>query len=156
LSQTAKVFDFESDFAGSLRCIPMAVRLKLDLCGVKVSLRQWNRFMRDERDLLLKQPCDTPASTDVYRDYVAGVIESRTGEKATLLPVEVHPDWSDDSRVPAQVSDYFALKSLPPLSAAQWSGLEPVQRFVLVKLTRPGHHNDNFLPALREFGLLSR
>lgn len=29
-----------------------------------------------------------------------------------------------------------------------------LQRFALYKLTRPGHDNDNFLPAMREFGLV--
>jgi hypothetical protein len=28
------------------------------------------------------------------------------------------------------------------------------QRFALFKLTRPNHDNDNFIPAMREFGLL--
>jgi hypothetical protein len=31
-------FDFEADFVGDLRCIPMAVRRKLDLVGVKLKL----------------------------------------------------------------------------------------------------------------------
>ncbi len=34
------MFDFESDFVASLRCIPMCVRFKLDLCEIKLSLRQ--------------------------------------------------------------------------------------------------------------------
>ena len=43
------LFDFERDFAGSLRCIPMIARQKLDIVGIKLSLRQWSRFTRDER-----------------------------------------------------------------------------------------------------------
>jgi hypothetical protein len=31
-----RVFGFEADFAGDLRCLPMAVRRKLDLAGVKL------------------------------------------------------------------------------------------------------------------------
>jgi hypothetical protein len=34
-----------------------------------------------------------------------------------------------------------------------WNELAPLQRFALVKLTRGGHENANFLPALREFGM---
>jgi hypothetical protein len=156
LTQTSKVFAFESDFAGSLRCIPMAVRLKLDLCGVKVSLRQWSRFAREERDQLLQLACDTPASSAAYRAYVSGIIETRTGAKADAIPVESDPQWRDESCVPAQVSAYFTAQDLPPLSLRHWIELSPLQRFVLIKLTRPNHHNDNFLPALQEFGLLSR
>jgi hypothetical protein len=156
LTEPATVFAFESDFAGSLRCIPMAVRLKLDLCGIKVSLRQWSRFAREERDQLLQLSCDTPASSKAYRDYVVGIVETRTGAKADAIPVESDPQWRDESRVPVQVGAYFAAQGLPPLSLTQWIQLSPLQRFVLIKLTRPNHHNDNFLPALQEFGLLSR
>jgi len=70
--------------------------------------------------------------------------------------VDPHPAWIEESHVPAQVSDYFNAQGLAPLSLAQWQGLAPLQRYALIKLTRPGHSNDNFLPALREFGCLSR
>ena len=41
-----QLFAFESDFVATLRCVPMAVRFKLDRCGIKLSLRQWSRFSR--------------------------------------------------------------------------------------------------------------
>ena len=37
------IFGFEADFARDLRCIPMAVRRKLDLVGVKLGLPQIGR-----------------------------------------------------------------------------------------------------------------
>jgi hypothetical protein len=84
-----QIFDFERDFAGSLRCIPMIVRFKLDQCGVKLSLRQWSQL------------CQRP------------------GPRPPCLSI-----W------------------------ARWT---PLQRFALFKLTRAGHDNDNFGPALVEF-----
>jgi hypothetical protein len=32
--------------------------------------------------------------------------------------------------------------------------LTPLQRFALFKLTRPGHSNENFIPAMWEFSIL--
>ncbi|GCD54512.1 hypothetical protein NBRC3188_3209 [Acetobacter pasteurianus NBRC 3188] len=55
------LFNFEMDFATSLRCIPMIVRMKLDLCGVKLSLRQWCRFTRQEQEILVIQSVTTLA-----------------------------------------------------------------------------------------------
>lgn len=153
MSDAAVIFDFESDFAGALYCIPMSVRLKLDNAGVKVSLKQWNKLARDERDQLLVRPCDTLADRRAYHDYLVAAIEARTGDKASRLPVEPHPEWLDDSRIPVQVSEYFAAEGRSPLTVPQWAALAPLQRYVLTKLTRPGHRNENFLPALREFGL---
>jgi hypothetical protein len=153
LSDADVIFDFESDFAGALYCIPMSVRLKLDNVGVKVSLKQWNKLARDERDQLLIRPCETPTDRGAYHDYLVAAIEARTGDKAGELAVAEHPEWLDDSRIPVQVSDYFADEGRSPLTLPQWTGLAPLQRYVLIKLTRPGHRNENFLPALREFGL---
>ena len=147
------IFAFESDFAGALYCIPMSVRLKLDNVGVKVSLKQWNKLERDERDQLLVRSCDTPTDRRAYHDYLIAAIEARTGDKASELAVAEHPEWLDASRIPGQVSEYFAAEGRRPLTLPQWAELAPLQRYVLIKLTRPGHRNENFLPALREFGL---
>jgi hypothetical protein len=154
VSDAQTIFGFESDFAGSLYCIPMSVRLKLDEVGVKVSLKHWNKLSREERDQLLIRPCDAEPSRRSYRDYLVAALKARTGAEAQALPIEPDPAWADAGRVPAQVSEYFRSYRLVPLSQPQWSGLTPLQRFVLIKLTRPGHSNDNLLPALREFGLL--
>lgn len=147
------IFEFESDFAGALYCIPMSVRMKLDDVGVKVSLKQWNKLAREERDQLLVRPCDSPSNRRAYHDYLVAAIESRTGATPGELPVESNPEWLDDSRIPAQVGDYFIAEGRSALTLPQWAALAPLQRFVLIKLTRPGHRNENFLPALREFGL---
>jgi len=153
VNNPSTVFQFESDFAGALYCIPMSVRLKLDNVGVKVSLKQWNKLARDERDQLLIRPCDSPADCRAYHDYLVAAIEARTGDKASELAVTEHPEWLDASRIPLQVSEYFAAEGRSTLTVPQWAGLAPLQRYVLIKLTRPGHRNENFLPALREFGL---
>ncbi|MDJ0543718.1 MAG: nitrate reductase associated protein, partial [Microcystis sp. M53601_WE4] len=36
----------------------------------------------------------------------------------------------------------------------QWQKLPPSQRFALIKLSRPGHENLNFYPALKEFHIV--
>jgi hypothetical protein len=153
MSEPPVIFAFESDFAGALYCIPMSVRLKLDNVGVKVSLKQWNKLARDERDQLLVRPCEAPADRRAYHDYLIAAIEARTGDRAGELPIESHPEWLDASRIPVQVSEYFVAEGRSPLTLPQWAGLAPLQRYVLIKLTRPGHRNENFLPALREFCL---
>jgi hypothetical protein len=73
------LFEFEQDFVDSLRCIPMAVRFKLDLCGIKVSLRQWSRFTLADRSQMLAASCDTPAHVEQYRLDLIDRIAQRTG-----------------------------------------------------------------------------
>lgn len=154
MNTTSEIFQFEKDFAGALYCIPMAVRRKLDLCGVKVSLKQWNRFALDERERMVEQRCETASEIDDYGRYVASVIENRTGEPAQLLERDDGAEWNGTNSVPERVVDYSLERDVTPPTPAQWAKLSPLQRFAIFKLTRPGHSNENFEPAMREFGLI--
>jgi hypothetical protein len=40
------------------------------------------------------------------------------------------------------------------LTLEQWAALTPLQRFALIKLSRPSHENKNFPRAIAEFHLL--
>lgn len=148
------LFAFESDFTGTLRCIPMIVRLKLDLCGIKLSLRQWSRFTRDDRAALVEGPCETAAEAAAYGAALSGLIAERAGEIAVSLPIDPALAWADSSEVPERVAAYVEGLGLAALTVGQWAGLSALQRFAVFKLTRPGHDNDNLVPAMREFGLL--
>jgi len=148
------MFQFEQDFASALRCIPMAVRFKLDQCGVKLSLRQWSRFDPEERDRLLGLRCEDSAEIDAYRSELEQLIQLRSTQQTEYLPIEADPPWADASSVPVPVIQYAAGLQVSPPSQTQWAGLSPLQRFALLKLSRAKHDNVNFLPAMREFGLL--
>jgi len=154
MSTSSEIFQFEKDFAGALYCIPMVVRRKLDRCGVKLSLKQWNKFSLDEREQMVAQECETSREVDDYGRYVVSVIEKRTDEPAQLLTRDNGDEWNDTSSVPQRVTDYSIERDVTPPTVAQWAKLTPVQRFAIFKLTRPGHTNENFVPAMREFGLI--
>jgi hypothetical protein len=148
------VFEFEKDFVGSLNCIPMSVRLKLDCCGVKLSLKQWNQLPPEERARLLSLPCDSAEAAADYRQRLVSMVEARTGSAPASLAIDASPEWAADGCIPEQLSAHLAALHLPSLTVTQWARLGRLQRFALLKLSRPAHDNDNFVPALREFGLL--
>jgi hypothetical protein len=146
----AHFFQFESDFVESLRCIPMQVRLKLDTCGIKLKLQQWNQFSQDDRMSLVDLPCESDQQIQFYREFLCKLVQERTGAIATELPVDPNPSWLEPMTIPQDVSEKSAAMNVP-LSVEQWSSLTPVQRFALIKLSRSSHENHNFLPALKEF-----
>ncbi len=146
-------FKFEADFVDSLRCIPMVVRFKLDSCGVKLKLGEWNRFTPLECDELVNLPCGESSEITAYRDYLCGLIFQHTGSAATLLEVDAHPAWLNDREIPSTI-EVKAAESGVVITQSQWVNLSPLQRFALIKLTRSSHENNNFLPALQEFGLV--
>ncbi|MEM6448940.1 MAG: nitrate reductase associated protein [Cyanobacteria bacterium P01_D01_bin.105] len=150
---TSPYFDFEQDFVGSLRCIPMQVRHSLDTCGVKLKLAHWNAFTEEERRSLVEWPCDTKVAADVYRDRLQSLIAARCGAPAKTLDIPASPPWQDRAQIPTQVVDKFRAQNVP-LSLAQWSNLSELQRFALIKLSRASHENSNFMPAVKEFGLI--
>jgi len=145
-------FNFEQDFVGSLRCIPMRVRHSLDTCGVKLKLEHWNKFTEDERRSLVDWPCETKAAADTYRDRLQALITERCGAPAKTLNISAAPPWRETACIPEQVTDKFKSQNVP-LSSKQWANLSELQRFALIKLSRPSHENSNFMPAVREFGL---
>ncbi|MFT8808881.1 nitrate reductase associated protein [Gluconobacter sp.] len=148
------IFRFERDFSASLRCIPMIARQKLDLVGVKLSLRQWSRFTREERGQLAELPCETSAEQDVYRGFVVQLIEARSDEPPVWLATQSFEDWQEATRIPEMVKGQALADGVAAPTAAQWKALTPLQRFALVKLARSKHENENFVPAMQEFGIL--
>jgi hypothetical protein len=151
----ARLFAFESDFVATLRCIPMAVRFKLDRVEIKLSLRQWSRFTREDRRALLLAPCETESEVTAYRDTLRDLVAARAGDTAKPLAEQPPPVWTEARRTPEAVTRFAGSLGTHRPSDRQWAGLSELQRFVLVKLTRDNHDNINFLPAMREFGLIS-
>lgn len=153
-STDTQMFAFESDFVATLRCVPMAVRLKLDLCGIKLTLRQWSRFTRGDRFALLMRRCAGPGEIAAYREVLTALIAARTGEVARVLAETPCGGWDLAERTPEVVANYARSLGLAPPTAGQWAALSRLQRFALIKLTRDNHDNVNFEPAMREFGLI--
>ncbi len=147
------IFNFEKDFEGTLRCIPMVVRFKLDHCGVKLTLRQWSRFSTPERRELVEAACASPGEIGAYGARLRQLIEARAGEPAQAVALDPAPAWRQADEVPDRVDRLARERGVVPPTQERWARLTPLQRFALLKLTRDGHDNDNFVPALQEFGV---
>jgi hypothetical protein len=149
-----KFFEFESDFAESLRCIPMQIRFRLDTCGVKLKLSQWNQLSQSDRRYLVELPCETEAEIQAYRQKLQELILQQTGEKPGDLAIAALPAWLDVAEIPESVQEKALEQSGKEISLEQWNLLVPLQRFALIKLSRSQHENRNFLPALNEFKII--
>ncbi|WAS94187.1 nitrate reductase associated protein [Nannocystis poenicansa] len=149
------LFAFEGDFQTDLRCIPMAVRHQLDLCGIKLSLKEWVKLGPEQRSAVVALLDDSVHADPVGRfdAAVVAMVEQRMGEPPARIAVDPAPPWADTARVPDDVATKAAAEGVA-LSPAQWAALAPLQRFALYKLSRSSHKNENFVPACREFGIL--
>ena len=148
-------FKFEEDFMEeNVRCIPMVVRFKMDLAGIKLKLGEWGRFRTAERIELALLPVTNPQETEHYRNYLSSLVVNHTQKTATPLSIDQNPEWKNRVQIPLMIiekSIEFGLN----ISIYQWQSLTDIQRFALLKLCRPGHENKNFPIAAVEFGLMN-
>ncbi len=150
----SQLFKFEEEFMkDSIRCIPMIARFKLDACGIKLKLSEWNEFHPNERTSLTTLPAKTEAELLNYRKHVQQLVKNHSGEEATDLPLEKNTAWSILNQL--QESLLEKLKEFNwTITVPQWQSLSDLQRFVLLKLSRANHENKNFPKAMKEFGLV--
>jgi hypothetical protein len=148
----SRCFRFEEDFTASLRCIPMAVRRKLDLAGVKLRLAHWTALDRQERQRLLDWP-DQEQDVQALRLWLLERTAALPEGPARCLPQAIAEPWQQQDCWPEVV-----LRSAEQLGLALrpggWQTLEELQRFALVKLSHPGHEHRNLPLALGEFDLI--
>jgi hypothetical protein len=137
------IFQFEQDFVADWRCIPMVVRYRLDTCGLKLKLAHWHALSLGQRQWLVDTPCDTLELQKQYTLQLQAWVMEQTGQPIGTIAVE--PVWLQDQVVPPDLAATITL--------SQWQRLTPLQRFALIKLSRPGHEHRNLPLALREFGL---
>lgn len=145
-------FAFEADFTADLRCIPMAVRRKLDLAGVKLKLVHWNGLSADERQRLLAWG-DAPEAIDDLRRWLLERSRALPQGPAGTLEPATGCDWQQGEVLPErlrQSCDQLGLRLRPGC----WESLSELERFALVKLSHPGHEHRNLPRALAEFRAL--
>ena len=149
----SQLFKFEEEFMkDSIRCIPMIARFKLDACGIKLKLSEWSRFSMDERTSLTTLPAKTEVEVSNYRKHVQQLVKTHTGEETTDLPLEQNPAWSILNQLPEPLLEKSKEFNWN-ITLLEWQSLSDLQRFVLLKLSRPNHANKNFPKAMKEFGL---
>ena len=144
-------FDFEAEFRESLDCIPMSMRVKLDCCGLKLSLEQWRSLPRPLREVLLETPVETPRQAT----HLARLLSQR-GQRLgwpELPQLQAEDILTDDPHVvPHAISMRCTAEAWPGMQIEQWAALTPLQRYVLRKLAGQ-RSSRNWQPALVEFGV---
>jgi len=126
-------FDFENEEYATLELIPMSVRRKLDLAGVKLHLNQWQALSRTERLAVCHFPADSSEEREVLAAFLAEAVKRcGGGELSTMTPA---PDTAADAGyMPPEVA---RLISELQLNGENWSRrFDPDERYALAKLTR--------------------
>ncbi|AUX26227.1 hypothetical protein SOCEGT47_067880 [Sorangium cellulosum] len=147
-----KRFAIEGDVHGSLDLVPLAVRRKLDLAGLKLSLAGWQALSRAERLALCQLPVDTDEDIAVYAEVLRG-FAARAG--VALSPLAGAPvrraDW-DLAGVRARLSARLGPGGAPDDDAL--GRLTEEERYAIYKLADPARGPEKLRALLGELGLL--
>ena len=148
LDQSRHCFAFEQDFIGSWRCIPLCVRRKLDLVGLKLKLSHWLEMSHEQRQDLVDWD-DSPDHLAQMRDQLrAWTASMADGVLKDLPPAQTEP-WQLTDQLPDQLLDAARRRGID-LTTQAWMRMRELDRFALCKLARPGHDHHNLEAAFSE------
>ncbi len=109
--------------------ITMAVRMKLDLVGLKISLEDWQALGESERDRLHAMSADDEVLGGFANELRAAMLAAERGEPSELSERKRRgPDaWRDPGPVPESVTAASARTGVE----VDWPGGDRFTRFVL-------------------------
>lgn len=141
-------FAFEQDFVGNWRCIPLCVRRKLDLIGLKLKLNHWLAMSQEQRQQLVDWD-DKPQALESLAAHCRSLTREMADGEAKALPPASGEPWQISSAVAEHVEQAAQIRQIN-LNLGQWSQLNELERFALCKLARPGHDHHNLEAAFSE------
>jgi hypothetical protein len=142
-------FNFEGDIHSSLSCVPLVVRRKLDLAGLKISLAGWQALSRAERLALCHLPADTDDDMAVYTEALRGFAE-RAGVPLSPLPAAPARNAWD---TPLVIDRLRSRLGPGGVDEAAIGGLTEEERYALHKLAEPSRDVEKLVLLVRELGL---
>jgi hypothetical protein len=89
-----------------------------------------------------------------YRETLRSQVFQYFNTYPSDLPIDQEPAWIQIEEIPIRVVQHAQELNFA-IDTSQWRLLTPLQRFALIKLSTSNHENNNFLPALQEFRMLS-
>ena len=141
-------FSFEQDFIGNWRCIPLCVRRKLDLVGIKLKLNHWLALEQPQRQQLVDWS-DAPSEWAGFRQHLRDLTVGMADGIVKDLPPAVDAPWQCMDQVPLAIAEAADQRGVA-LSVEGWARLSELDRFALCKLARPGHDHHNLDAAFTE------
>ena len=139
-------FPFE-DGAETLEFMPLSMRRKLDLAGLKIHLAGWQALARAERLALAHLPVESQEERDAFVEVLRGFC-ARAEVKVEPLPGGPidGSGWSGQ-RVPDAVR---ARRDIPP---ERWSALGDEERYILLRLAEKQRGAERFDAAVQSLRL---
>ncbi|HEY7316958.1 MAG TPA: nitrate reductase associated protein [Candidatus Binatia bacterium] len=143
-------YKHESTIYPSLSRIPLDVRMKLDVTGIKISLKDWLAFSIEERKVVCHLPVDTEDEKQIFSSYLDFLSRRYCGAPVATTPAISATLWESAHQVPGPVAG----KSAPntrPVTIEEWRHWKSHQRYALYKTALSQSEPEQFFAVLEEF-----
>jgi hypothetical protein len=141
-------FAYEAEFYPGLSRLPLHVRMKLDLTGIKISLKDWLAFSVEERTVLCHLPIDIVEERTAFSSYVDFLSRKYRGQPAAVTEVMTSTFW-EQTVVPKPVAERSAAVA-SAVTLAEWSRWQDHQRYALYKTAVSKSQPEAFEKVLNE------
>jgi hypothetical protein len=142
-------FGYEEEYKDDLRFIPMRMRYRLDLAGLKIGLEAWQRLPLQDRLSLSAAPVATATEADGFRKRVNAALKACTAlEAAETAPVDPAA-WGNAVYAPESVRTACVAAGLR-FDESAWKRMTDFQRYALLKLSASSRQPEAFARTWRE------
>ena len=142
-------FRCESEFYPALSRLPYHVRMKLDLAGVKFSLKDWLAFSFEERMVLCHLPIDAEDECQAFIAYLEFLSRKYLGAQLPLTAPVNRLLWDDANLIPESVAAKSAARN-QSVTRAEWARWNSCYRYALYKTAISKNEPEAFYDLLGE------
>ncbi len=129
--------------------LPLHLRMKLDLAGMKLSLKVWLAFSMEERTVLCHLPSDHEEEKNAFTAYVDFLCRKYRGAPAERTPPADRTTWDNPHQIPPAVMER-SLGAGAGVTPQQWQQWNSHQRYALYKTAISKNEPENFAAVLEE------
>ncbi len=124
-------YDYEAEYYPSLKRLPLDLRRKLDILGIKISLKDWLSFSLEERMALCHLPCELEDERRVFTAYLDFLAARYLGKLTEKIAPTDQSLWSE-LEVPPAVAERSALLGRE-VKSSEWHQWPAHHRYALYK-----------------------
>ena len=146
-------YDYEAEYYPRLNRLPLDMRRKLDITGIKISLKDWLAFTFEERIVLCHFPCEIQEERQVftaYMDFLARKYLGKPTQKTEPLDTAL---WNERA-VPDPVRQRSETQS-QGVSASEWRNWPSYHRYALYKSAVSNNQPEAFEQVLKQLRKLT-
>ena len=142
-------FRYESEFYPTLSRVPLHVRMKLDLTGVKISLSDWLSFSFEERTVLCHLPAKVKEEQQAFVNYLHFLSRKYRGAPAAMTQAMSTSLWDDPNQISVPVVEKSRERG-QSVTSEEWARWKSHQRYALYKTALSKSDPEQFFAVLAE------